>query len=112
MARVGGLLGAAAAFVTAAVGAGPPVWVVAGFTGSVLALLLIVLLVPSETPARRLGHLIQAWRNPAGAAAGPTPVSSGRGRNAVIDLARGAVMDRDAGIRSRESGGPAGQADA
>jgi hypothetical protein len=70
-ARIGGLLGAAAAFTAAIVNAGPPGWVVAGLTAG--AFIVLVHILPSETPARRLGQLIQAWRNPVGATAGPNP---------------------------------------
>lgn len=69
-ARIGGLLGAAVTFGTAIVGVGVPSWVVAGPTAGALVLLVLVLFLPSETPARRLGQLIQAWRNPVGATAG------------------------------------------
>ncbi|MEU2957006.1 hypothetical protein ACIA78_39485 [Streptomyces xanthochromogenes] len=72
-ARIGGLLGAAAAFTTAMVNAGPPGWAAAGLTAGTFILLVLVLFLPSETPARRLGHLIQARRNPTGATAGPGP---------------------------------------
>ncbi|MEV6020709.1 MULTISPECIES: hypothetical protein [unclassified Streptomyces] len=72
-ARIGGLLGAVVTCGTAVVGAGVPGWTVAGLTGGALVLLVLVLFLPSETPARRLGHLIQAWRNPLGATAGPSP---------------------------------------
>lgn len=71
--RIGGLLGAAVAFGMAIVGAGPPGWVAAGLTAGALILLVIVLFLPSETPARRLGQLIQAWRNPAEVTARPHP---------------------------------------
>ncbi|MEV7737843.1 hypothetical protein AB0O75_38220 [Streptomyces sp. NPDC088921] len=63
-ARISGLLGAAAAFVLAAARGEPSVWAVAGLTASALALLMIVLFIPSETPARRLRQLIQAWKEP------------------------------------------------
>ncbi|MFI6567068.1 hypothetical protein [Streptomyces sp. NPDC050534] len=69
--HIGGLLGAAAACATAIVGTGSPGWVVAGLTASALVVLALVLFLPSETPARRLGQLIQAWRNPAGPRPGP-----------------------------------------
>ena len=72
-ARIGGLLGAAAAFTTAIVNAGPPGWVVAGLTAGAFILLVLVLFLPSEALARRLGQLIRAWRNPTGAPAGPSP---------------------------------------
>jgi hypothetical protein len=69
-ARIGGLLGVTAACGTAIVGGGPPGWVAAGLTAGALVLLVIVLFIPSETPARRLSQLIQAWRSPA-AGTGP-----------------------------------------
>ena len=68
--RIGGVLGAVAAFVMAVTGGGPSSWAIAGLTASALALVVVVLFIPSETPARRLGHLIQAWRNVAAAPAG------------------------------------------
>ena len=49
-ARIGTLLGAAAAFVLAAARGEPSVWVAAGLAASTLALLMIVLFIPSETP--------------------------------------------------------------
>ncbi|MCF3121993.1 hypothetical protein IPZ68_20100 [Streptomyces arenae] len=74
VARIGALLGAAAASVPAVVGGGTPGWVIAGLTASALVLVVVVLFIPSETPARRLGQLIQAWRNNhAGAAAARDP---------------------------------------
>ncbi|MEU6256930.1 hypothetical protein [Streptomyces sp. NPDC047043] len=72
-ARIGGVLGAAAAFMMAMARGGPSVWAIAGLTACAFALVAVVLFIPSETPARRLGQLIQAWRNPTGAAAGPEP---------------------------------------
>ncbi|MFM9589186.1 hypothetical protein ACKI1J_12315 [Streptomyces scabiei] len=63
--RMGGLLGAAVAFGMAIVGAAPQAWIVAGLTASAFVLLVLVLFLPNETPARRLGRLIQAWRHPA-----------------------------------------------
>lgn len=81
-ARIGGLLGAAAAFGTALVDAGPPAWMATGLTASMLVLLVLVLFLPSETPARRLVQLIQAWRNPASPRPGPsTSASSPPARN-------------------------------
>ena len=68
--RIGGVLGAVAAFVMAVAGGGPSSWAIAGLTASALALIVVVLFIPSETPARRLGHLIQAWRNATAAPAG------------------------------------------
>jgi hypothetical protein len=75
-ARIGGLLGAAAAFVMAMARGGLSVWAIAGFTACTFGLVVIVLFIPTETPARRLGQLIQAWRNPAGAVVGSEPSSS------------------------------------
>ncbi|MFF3411234.1 hypothetical protein ACFYW8_34580 [Streptomyces sp. NPDC002742] len=75
-ARIGGLLGAAATFGTAIVGVGVPSWMVAGLAAGALVLLVLVLFLPNETPARRLGQLIQAWRNPVGATAGSSPAPS------------------------------------
>jgi len=77
-ARVGGLLGAAAAFVLAVARGGPSVWVVAGLTAGALAVLMVVLFIPSETPARRLRQLIQAWKGlvPADASQEPCRVSA------------------------------------
>ncbi|MFF7749083.1 hypothetical protein ACFZCP_07465 [Streptomyces sp. NPDC007971] len=64
-ARAGSLLGAAAtASVMAVVGGGPPAWVTAGLCAASLVLAAAVLFGPSETPARRLGRLIQVWRSP------------------------------------------------
>ncbi|MHC3469363.1 hypothetical protein ACYF6T_11655 [Streptomyces sp. 7R007] len=71
-ARVGGLVGAAAAFVVAVARGGPPVWTIAGLTASALVLVAVVLFVPSETPSRRLAQLIRAWRN----SGGPDPERS------------------------------------
>jgi hypothetical protein len=72
-ARVGGLLAAAAAFVLAAARGEPSVWAATGLTASALALLVVVLFIPSETPARRLRQLIQAWKGPTQADAGQEP---------------------------------------
>ncbi|MFF0737765.1 hypothetical protein ACFYVK_39900 [Streptomyces chartreusis] len=73
MARIGGLLGAAAAFVIAMARGGLSAWTTAALTAGALALLAVVLFIPSETPARRLGSLIQAWRLPAQAPTRPEP---------------------------------------
>ncbi|MFB6931408.1 hypothetical protein [Streptomyces chartreusis] len=88
MARIGGLLGAAAAFVIAMARGGLSAWTTAALTAGALALLAVVLFIPSETPARRLSQLIQAWRTPADApirhepvqraAAPPSPSGDGR----------------------------------
>ncbi|MDC2954997.1 hypothetical protein PO587_11020 [Streptomyces gilvifuscus] len=71
-ARVGAALGAAAGFVLVVTRGGPSVWVVTGLTVGVLALVGVVLFVPSETPARRLGQLIRAWRHPSAPDRGAT----------------------------------------
>ena len=71
--RIGGALGAVAAFVVAVAGGGPSSWVIAGLTASGLALVVVVLFVPSETPARRLGQLIQACRTATAAPTGAEP---------------------------------------
>jgi hypothetical protein len=75
VARAGGLLGAVAAFMMAMARGGSSAWAIAGFTASAFALIAVVLFIPSETPARRLGQLIQAWRNPTGAVVGSAPCS-------------------------------------
>ncbi|MGW1956963.1 hypothetical protein ACWCPI_30135 [Streptomyces sp. NPDC001920] len=61
-ARLGGVLGAAAAFAVAMARGGLPAWTTGVLTAGALVLLAVVLFVPSETPARRLGQLIAAWR--------------------------------------------------
>jgi hypothetical protein len=63
-ARISGLLGTPAAFVLAAARGEPSLWAAAGLTASALALLMVVLFIPSETPTRRLRQLIQAWTGP------------------------------------------------
>lgn len=72
-ARIGSVLGAAAAFVIATARGGLSAWVTGTLTAGALALVAIVLFVPSETPARRLGQLIQAWRMPAEVPIRPGP---------------------------------------
>ncbi|MFE5819964.1 hypothetical protein [Streptomyces sp. NPDC056479] len=74
MARIGGLLGAAAAFVIAMARGGLSAWTTGALTACALALLAVVLFIPSETPARRLGNLIQAWRLPGGTPTRSEPV--------------------------------------
>ncbi len=64
MARVGGLLGAAAAFVITMARGGLSAWTTGALTAGALALIAVVLFIPSETPARRLSQLIQTWRTP------------------------------------------------
>ncbi len=61
-ARIGGVLGAAAAFAMAMVRGGLSAWTAGALTAGALVLVAVVLFTPSETPARRLGQLIQAWR--------------------------------------------------
>ncbi|CAM5321459.1 hypothetical protein SCHAM137S_01993 [Streptomyces chartreusis] len=73
MARIGGLLGVAAAFVIAMARGGLSAWTTATLTAGALALLVVVLFIPSGTPACRLGSLIQAWRLPAQAPTRPEP---------------------------------------
>ena len=70
-ARIGGVLGAAAAFAIAMARGGLSAWATGALTAGALAMVAVVLFIPSETPARRLGHLIQAWRNPAEATMRP-----------------------------------------
>ncbi|MFD7811975.1 hypothetical protein ACFV6E_03340 [Streptomyces sp. NPDC059785] len=63
--RAGSVIGAAAAAcVLALAGGGPSAWATAGVWGGVLALAAAVLFWPTETPSRRLGQLIRAWREP------------------------------------------------
>lgn len=73
VARTGRLVATAAGFTTAAVSGGPSVWAVAGLTAGALALLVVILFVPSEKPARRLSQLIQVWRSPTGRTARSGP---------------------------------------
>ncbi|MFE9023838.1 hypothetical protein ACFYNL_35445 [Streptomyces sp. NPDC007808] len=61
-ARLGGVLGATAAFAIAMARGGLSAWTTGMLTAGALVLLAVVLFVPSETPARRLGRLIEAWR--------------------------------------------------
>lgn len=46
-------------------------------TAAALLVVAIVLFIPSETPARRLGQLIEAWRSPPGPALPPSPDADG-----------------------------------
>ncbi|GAA3544903.1 hypothetical protein GCM10022295_28570 [Streptomyces osmaniensis] len=71
-ARIGSALGAAAAFAIAMARGGLSAWTTGALTAGALALVAVVLFIPSETPARRLGQLIQAWRIPTGAPEGAT----------------------------------------
>ncbi|BBC29074.1 hypothetical protein SGFS_003650 [Streptomyces graminofaciens] len=52
-------------------------WVTVLPAGAALRVVAIVLFVISETPARRLGQLIEAWRGPSGPV---LPPSSGFGQ--------------------------------
>ncbi|MEU4615241.1 hypothetical protein [Streptomyces umbrinus] len=72
-ARLGAALGALAAFVLALVHGGLTVWAAVALAAGGLALVAAVLFVPSETPARRLCRLIQAWQSSPAGAAGPEP---------------------------------------
>ena len=63
LARAGSVLGAAAAACAMAfVGGGLSAWMTVALCAGLLALAGAVLFWPSDTPARRLAHLIQAWR--------------------------------------------------
>ncbi|MFJ8486793.1 hypothetical protein ACIRBZ_00165 [Streptomyces sp. NPDC094038] len=70
-ARIGGVLGAAAAVAMGMAGGGLSAWTTGALLAGALVLVAVVLFIPSETPARRLGQLIQAWRLPA-----ETPLSA------------------------------------
>jgi hypothetical protein len=72
-ARLGGVLGPAAAFTIAMAHGGLSAWTTGVLTTGALVLVVVVLFIPNETPARRLGHLIQAWR-PTGNSPRPEPV--------------------------------------
>jgi hypothetical protein len=64
--RAGSVLGAsAAACVMAFAGGGLSAWMTVAVSAGVLTLAGAVLFWPSETPARRLADLIQAWRGTA-----------------------------------------------
>ncbi len=64
-ARIAGALGTAAAIAITMTGGGLSAWTAGTLTAGALALVAVVLFIPSETPARRLGQLIRAWRIPA-----------------------------------------------
>lgn len=72
-ARIGSVLGAATAFAIAVAHGGLSAWTTGALTAGALALVAVVLFIPSETPARRLGQLIQAWRIPTEAPIRPAP---------------------------------------
>lgn len=72
-ARLGAALGALAAFTMALVHGGLTAWAAGALAVGGLALVAAVLFVPSETPARRLCRLIQAWQSSPAEAAGPEP---------------------------------------
>jgi hypothetical protein len=74
VARIGSVLGAAAAFTIAVARGGLPAWTTGTLTAGALVLVAVVLFIPSETPARRLGQLIQAWRRPTEDSLRPEPV--------------------------------------
>lgn len=71
-----------AAFVVALARGGLTAWAAAALTAGVLLLVMAVLFVPSETPARRLCRLIQAWqgtsRGDPPPVPGPPPVVTSR----------------------------------
>lgn len=73
-ARIGSVLGATAAFAIATACGGLSAWTAGTLTTGTLVLVAVVLFIPSETPARRLGQLIQAWRAPAEASVRLEPV--------------------------------------
>ncbi|MFE0172345.1 hypothetical protein ACFWZ2_08505 [Streptomyces sp. NPDC059002] len=73
-ARIGSVLGAAAAFAVATARGGLSAWMTGTLTAGTLVLVAVVLFIPNETPARRLSQLIQAWRAPAEAPLRPEPV--------------------------------------
>ncbi|MFG2957559.1 hypothetical protein ACGF5O_28015 [Streptomyces sp. NPDC048291] len=73
-ARIGGVLGAAAAVAMGMAGGGLSAWTTGALLAGALVLVAVVLFIPSETPARRLGQLIQAWRLPAETPLGPEPL--------------------------------------
>jgi hypothetical protein len=72
-ARIGSVVGAAVAFVIAMTRGGLSAWTTGALTAGVLVLVAVVLFIPSETPARRLGQLIQAW-HPTEESLRPEPV--------------------------------------
>ncbi|MEV0908888.1 hypothetical protein [Streptomyces hokutonensis] len=72
-ARLGAALGTLAAFAMAMVRGGLTAWAGGALAAGGLLLVAAVLFVPSETPARRLGRLLQAWHGSTAGAAGPGP---------------------------------------
>ena len=72
-ARLGAALGTLAAFAMAMVQGGLTAWVAGALAAGGLVLVAAVLFVPSETPARRLSRLLQAWHGSTAGAAGPEP---------------------------------------
>jgi hypothetical protein len=72
-ARLGAALGVLSAFTMALVHGGLTAWAAGVLAVGGLALVAVVLFVPSETPARRLCRLIQAWQNSTAGAARPEP---------------------------------------
>jgi hypothetical protein len=113
-ARIGTLLGCSCRMLAAARGE-PSVWVAAGLAASALALLMIVLFIPSETPARRLRQLIQAWKGPvqAGASQEPCRLSAppAQARNDTQRLRGPALARRGPRLASGNDGHVLDQAD-
>ncbi|MFJ8936451.1 hypothetical protein ACIRL0_12155 [Streptomyces sp. NPDC102365] len=72
-ARLGAVLGTLAAFVMAMVQGGLTAWAAGALAVGGLVLVAAVLFVPSETPARRLYRLLQAWQGSSAGADGPEP---------------------------------------
>ena len=68
--RMGGALGATAAFAVAVARGGLTAWAAGALAVGGLILAAAVLFVPSETPAHRLRLLIQAWQSPPADSAG------------------------------------------
>jgi len=64
-ARIGGALSAAIAWTSAMMREDFLDWTTQALAVGSLLLAAAVLFIPSETPARRLGQLIKAWRLPA-----------------------------------------------
>ncbi|MFF1810739.1 hypothetical protein ACFVXW_16685 [Streptomyces sp. NPDC058251] len=62
--RAGGALGAVAAFLLAMTRGGLTAWATGTLGMGSLVLVAAILFLPSETPARRLCRLIQAWQSP------------------------------------------------
>lgn len=75
LARIGSALGGIAAFAIAVGSGGLSSWTTGALAAGALLLAAIVLFIPSETPTRRLGQLIHAWRAPAGVIT-PEPAQS------------------------------------